>query len=222
MMRVSVGKKPLLLLDAPSILDAMNNSVALDSIASSGPGVEGIDSPAEQRFLTALDAVTNMVPTKRAPYLLGVYLVGLLDHRRALANIDSRTLLSILQSGGKEISARLVIENTGDLSLAAGVAKRFNIPPSTLHNWKSSGRAIAYRADKSNEDIFPLAQFKEGGVVPWAKQIISAVGNGGPAFHFLMVPRKSLGGVSFSRAILNGNDVAAERIGKQLAALVNE
>lgn len=132
------------------------------------------------------------------------------ENRRSeadLAHIDSRTLLFILRVGGKQISAQLIIESAGVLSLAVGITKRFKIYASTLKKWKSTDQVIAYRPDRSDEDIFPLAQFSERRVELWAKQIIAAVGNGGPAFHFLMVPRKSLGGVSFSHTILNGNRV---------------
>lgn len=47
-------------------------------------------------------------------------------------------------------------------------------------------------------------------MAPWAETVISKLGNGQPAFHFLMVGRPSLGGVNYSRRILEG--VPADRL----------
>jgi hypothetical protein len=123
-----------------------------------------------------------------------------------------QSLLKTLRRRGEIVTLRLALENARVVAPASIVSKRFNIPVSTLHAWKRGGRAIAFRLPAAKRDLFPLAQFSDGEVAPWAKSIVAFLGNGLPAFHFLMVGRKSQNGANYSQRILEFSRTAAAEI----------
>jgi hypothetical protein len=141
-------------------------------------------------------------------------------------NTDQRTknalagvLLKILRQRGALAGVRLALENIDEIASAAVVSTRFRIAPSTLRRWKKAGRAIAFRPLGAKRDFFPVAQFSRKCVASWAESIVSRLGNGAPAFHFLMVRRKALGNVSYSRWILEGHSAAIEMIEEGLSLI---
>jgi hypothetical protein len=123
-----------------------------------------------------------------------------------------RSLLENLRRRGELVAVRLALENAQVVAPASIVSKRYNIPISTLHGWKRDGRAIAFRLPAAKRDLFPLAQFSDGEVAPWARSIVAFLGNGMPAFHFLMVGRRSQTGASYSRRVLEFSRTAAAEI----------
>lgn len=122
-----------------------------------------------------------------------------------LKSLGAKTLIKRLRQQGAQASLRLAVENAKALATAAEVSKRLDIPASTLRKWKASNRAIAFRPPCGSRDLFPLAQFSEKAVAPWVSGIIATLGNGAAAFHFLLVPRRSLAGASYSRRLLDGD-----------------
>ena len=114
---------------------------------------------------------------------------------------------------------RLALTNTHALAPAAIVSSRFGIPLSTLRGWKSAEKVIAIKPPGAARELYPLVQFSKKSVAPWAAQIISVLGKGAPAFHFLMVPRKSLSRESYSDRILKNRASAANLINSGLSII---
>jgi len=123
--------------------------------------------------------------------------------QKDLAQLTARPdwLRGQLSLRGDAITAELLVNNRDNVAGTAYVCEAFGIPRSTLHREKDAGRVIAFRPGKEGEFVFPLEQFEKGGVLPWAADIVEAVGNGAPAVHFLYVPREQLGGQSFAAVL---------------------
>lgn len=79
------------------------------------------------------------------------------------------------------------------------IAERYSVAKSTLRRGRDQGAVIAYRAPKTTEFLYPFEQFASRGVRrDWPAALVSAVGNGAPALHFLYTKRKSMAGDSFA------------------------
>lgn len=135
-----------------------------------------------------------------------------MNQSKELAKADASSLLRIIRQRSAFLGARLTLQNVDAVASAADISERFNIPLSTLRRWKKAGRVVAFRPKNAKRDLFPLAQFSRKSVAPWAEKIISQLGNGMPAFHFLVVRRRSLGNVSYSRRALDGHASTAKMI----------
>jgi hypothetical protein len=173
-----------------------------DSAPPRGDGTGSVAaSPEYAKFRSAVESVAAFVPPSSVLPMLDELIHEQIQ--KELAHLSARPdwLRDQLVLRGDTITAELLVNNRDHVAGTAYVCETFGIPRSTLHREKDAGKVIAYRPRKDAEFVFPLEQFAEGGVLPWAADIVAAVDNGAPAIHFLYVRREQLGGVSFATAL---------------------
>jgi hypothetical protein len=170
----------------------------------------------------ALDGTIGMFPQEHVEEILAVYLMRRYRNTTAKLISNPAWFLSLMNARGGTKMARLADANREHLAGASTVADVFDIPVSTLHNWKKTGKAIAFRLPGRGEDLFPIAQFSRGAVAPWAAEIVSALGNGEASFHFLCVPRVSLGHASLAQKAFTDSAIVGKLITTTLHKRVAE
>jgi hypothetical protein len=186
--------------DDPYFMDRMSQ-VALTPSPADRQGEGGIRIAATSEYAKFRSAVESV-----AAFVSPGSVLPMLDEliheqiQKELTQLSARPdwLRGQLSLRGDAITAELLVKNRDSVAGTAYVCETFGIPRSTLHREKDAGKVIAYRPRKDAEFVFPLEQFEKGGALPWAAEIVEAVGNGAPAIHFLYVPREQLGGVSFA------------------------
>ncbi len=166
-----------------------------------GAGPKVAATPEYAKFRSAVESVAAFVSPGSVLPMLDELIHEQIQ--KDLAQLTARPdwLRGQLTLRGDAITAELLVSNRDHVAGTAYVCETFGIPRSTLHREKDAGKVIAYRPRKDAEFVFPLEQFAEGGVLPWAEDIVAALGNGAPAVHFLYVPREQLGGQSFGAAL---------------------
>ncbi len=194
---------PVAFWDDPYFMDHMSQ-VALTPRPADRQGAGGNQiaaTPEYAKFRSAVESVAAFVSPGSVLPMLDELIHEQIQKELTQLSARPDWLRGQLSLRGDAITAELLVNNRDNVAGTAYVCETFGIPRSTLHREKDSGGLIAYRPRKDAEFVFPLEQFEKGGALPWAADIVEAVGNGAPAIHFLYVPREQLEGVSFAEAL---------------------
>lgn len=171
----------------------------------------------EEAFLNTL--LNRISPTPNAALVLKVALRFASAHPESLS---PELMLTALRTRGEQKAPNWVKE----LGQTLGAAEAMNLTglsKSGLHKAKDEDRVFALRLSGENFDRFPLFQFGSGSVREWVPTLLSKVGNGLPAAHFLAIPRKRLQNRSYIDLLRARDDPAviqsmlghADRIGDE-------
>lgn len=180
------------------------------------------ESPDLPAFRALIDAAARFIAPKDTLSFLEIILDERIRQEFERLTAQPEWLRFHLHQKGDAILLRLLQANLDHLGSSSVVRDKFRVATSTLHREKDAGRVIAYRPGAQADFVFPLEQFAPDLIQKWPAAIIAAVGNGGPALHFLYVSREQLGHQSFAEALRHpaGRDVPAliERTARRLVA----
>jgi hypothetical protein len=161
------------------------------------------DAPeSEEAFLQTL--LNRISPTPNAALVLKVALRYASAHPKTLS---PELLLTALRSRGEQ-KAPDWVKGLGQTLGAPEAMTLTGLSKSGLHKAKDQDRIFALRLSGENFDRFPLFQFAAGHVREWIPMLLSKVGNGLPAAHFLAIPRKRLRNRSYIDLVREADDAA--------------
>ncbi len=150
-----------------------------------------------------------------------------LGHKLATAKRVTRTIglaggiVSDLRTQGKEKLVHLVKENPEHLGSRTTVTQVFGISGRTLAMLVATNRVICASEGHARELRFPLCQFVGADPREWVQTLISSVGNGAPAIHFLLVPRLGLN-TSLSGLVLSCHPDADQIVRSTIQRLLSD
>jgi hypothetical protein len=159
-------------------------------------------SESEEAFLQTL--LNRISPTPNAALVLKVALKYASAHPKKLS---PELLVTSLRTRGEQMAPDWV-KNLGQTLGAQDAMNLTGLSKSGLHKAKDEDRIFALRLPGENFDRFPLFQFAAGHVREWIPTLLSKVGNGLPAAHFLAIPRKRLQNRSYIDLLRGADDAA--------------
>lgn len=180
------------------------------------------DSAEFQRFRKLVDAAIDYAPPRKSLRMLEAILSERLRHEFHVVATRPEWMRRSLEHKADVQLLELLKANSDHLGRSSTIRQRFGIALSSLHRDNASGRIIAYRPTEKDDFLYPFEQFANGRVEEWAAEVVGAVGNGGPALHFLYVPRKQLGGRSFAQALREPADSGVVGLIRKTVARLTE
>jgi hypothetical protein len=171
-------------------------------MSETAPSLQSETPENDEAFLQTF--LNRMSPTPDPALVLKVALRFAAAHAKALS---PELILTGLRALGEQKAPDWVRELGQTLGAPQAMALT-GLSKSGLHKAKDEDRVFALRLSGENFDRFPLFQFSLGSVRDWIPSLLSKVGNGLPAAHFLAIPRKRLQDRSYIDLLRERDDPA--------------